>query len=161
MVLSARRQEKNYGGSFMRDYIEKITKLCERFAILLYSADIFINILYIFMLFFPSRLMEPSLVFQALYYTLSGVLIAIDVVLIMDLKKESSFFNRMQFLRFYIAVQSLIIIVDLIYSAVYGGFWIDMYVWISLEAVLILGYGYRYFFLKITQDALRKGGDSQ
>jgi len=57
------------------------------------------------------------------------------------------------------AVQVIIIFGDIVYSATYGGFWHDMYVWISLEIVLILGYGYRLFFLKTTHAALSKGGD--
>ena len=145
----------------MYKYITKITKLNDWFMTRLYIVDIIINLLYIGTLLIPGVHAPPGYGFIVFFCATSGIMIAINVMLLGAAYKKKNAFAGMRLLRIYVAVQAITIMGEIYSGIANKDFWIDGYVWIMLEVVMIVCYAYRHHFLDLTQKSLSDKGGSR
>ena len=138
----------------MYEYIVKINKLHDWFMTGLYCVDVVINILYILTLFLPVHLPHHHPAFVFTFCSTTGVMLFVDIVLLIEMFKRKNAFTRMLLLKIYIVAQIISIYTDIVSAIVYKDFWVDGYVWILFGTIMAIIYGYRHYFLDITQKSI-------
>ena len=134
-------------------FFEQTKKIDSIMMFFVYTLSMLTEIAYIYVLQNREYWMSNSEFFTIFYIVTSGIIITLNVFLLISLyRKKHSWLSSMRLLLTYAVVQFTVIIVDIIYTSLYGDFWVDGYLFVILESLFIVASLWRYFTLKKTKE---------
>lgn len=115
----------------------------------IYAFEVALNLLYLFMIWIqPDYSLNDDTFFTLFYSFMSGVTCFISAALFWHNVARKGRARHPFLLLSYSVLQTVVIIADIFYAFIYGSFWYDGYLFMTIELILLASYMRRYFILK-------------
>lgn len=120
-----------------------------RFMCAVYAINAAAELCYCYVMFFTAYPAAREHTFYRSFYVITSILlIVLAAQMIIGIARKVSPFKRIPLLYGMAGIQLSVIVVDIVYAAVHGGWWEDGYVFMALELLFLAAYVRRLEVLK-------------
>ena len=114
-----------------------------------YALDVILNIFYLYVIWMPPEYYLGEEWFFSFFYSFaSGATCVISFILLWDNIRKKGRAKNPFLLFVYSVIQFIVITVDIVYAIIYGDFWYDGYLFLTIECILLASYMRRFFILR-------------
>ena len=140
----------------MHKLLKGLSNIDSRFMAFVYGLNAVMELCYFFVMLLPDYRLGDSYFFELYYFVSGGAAVAILALLLGCMARKRGVFAQMNLLLALAALEGASVIADIVFAVIYGEFWIDGYVFLILELLLLGIYLRRFFVLRYAKNLIFK-----